>query len=449
VYGLLFISYTLLAQTHTHTTRILFQLDGSGSMKELWDGQSKFNRARDLVSHLVDSIEKKNPNIEFGLRVFGHQYYYTLNNCKDSKLEVPFSKNNADAIKTALGKITPQGNTPIAYSLFESLSDFPVDSNASNAEILVTDGVETCQGNPCALSQLFAKRKVSFRPFIIGLGIADSLKHEYDCIGNFFDVKDEKVFNHVMNVVVSQALNNTTAQVNLLDAYGNPTVTNLEMTFYDHFSHSAKYNFIHTFNDKGNPDTLHLDPLTTYDLVIHSFPPIQKDTIQLSPGSHNVIAVDVPQGTLSLQIPNNKDAFTNIQCVVRESGSPRILNVQDFNTDQDYISGNYDLEILTLPKLELYNEEIAPGKPTVIKVDAAGILNLSTSQQGVASIYVDHDGKLEKIYDFGSIKTTATVNLQPGNYMLIWRPDKGKQSVLTEKINIKIVSNETVNQKLD
>ena len=47
--------------------------------------------------------------------------------------------------------------------------------------------------------------------------------------------------------------------------------------------------------------------------------------------------------TLSLQIPGNKDAFTNIQCIVRESGNPHILNVQDFNTDQDYISGNYDL----------------------------------------------------------------------------------------------------------
>ncbi len=418
-------------------------------MKEQWNGITKFDRARGLVSHLVDSIEKKNPNVEFGLRVFGHQYYYTLNNCKDSKLEVPFSKNNADAITASLSKITPKGNTPIAYSLFQSLNDFPVDSNASDAEILVTDGVETCNGDPCALSQLFEERKISFRPFIVGLGLADSLKHEYDCIGNFFDVKDDKVLNHVMNVVVSEALNTTTAQVNLLDAYGNPTVTNLEMTFYDHYSHREKYDFIHTLNDKGNPDTLHLDPLTTYDLVVYSFPPVEKDTIQLSPGSHNVIAVDVPLGTLSLQIPGNKDAFTNIQCIVRESGTPDIVNVQDFNTDQDYISGIYDFEILTVPKLDLYNQELNPGKPTVIKIDPAGTLNLNAAEPGVASIYADHDGKLEKLYDFGSIKATTTLEMQPGEYILFWRPDKGKQSILTEQINITISSNETLNEKLD
>jgi Ca-activated chloride channel family protein len=268
-------------------------------------------------------------------------------------------------------------------------------------------------------------------------------------VGNFFDVKDETVLNHVMNVVVSQALNNTTAQVNLLDAYGSPTVTNIEMTFYDHFSHNEKYDFIHTLNAQGNPDTLHLDPLITYDLVVHTYPQVSKDTIKLNPGSHNVIAVDVPLGILSLQIPNNKDAFVTTQCIVRESGTSSILNVQDFNTDQNYISGNYDLEILTVPKLELYNEELTPGKPTVIKIDPAGTLNVTTPETGVASIYTNHDGKLQKVYDFGSIKATATLQIQPGDYILIWRPDKGKQSIFTEQLPITVKSSETLNEKLD
>ena len=55
----------------------------------------------------------------------------------------------------------------------------------------------------------------------------------------------------------------------------------------------------------------------------------------------------------------------------------------------------------------------------------------------------------KKIYDFGSIKTTATIDLQPGDYLLIWRPDKGKQSLFTEQVNIKITSNETLNKKLN
>ena len=38
-------------------------------------------------------------------------------------------------------------------------------------------------------------------------------------MGNYFDATDEKTFQKVLGVVVSQALDNTTAQINLLDIY--------------------------------------------------------------------------------------------------------------------------------------------------------------------------------------------------------------------------------------
>ena len=62
-----------------------------------------------------------------------------------------------------------------------------------------------------------------------------------------------------MDVVISQALNATTAQINLLDQGGHPTETNVNCTFFDSFSGKIYYNYIHTLNHRGLPDTLTLD----------------------------------------------------------------------------------------------------------------------------------------------------------------------------------------------
>jgi len=81
-------------------------------------------------------------------------------------------------------------------------------------------------------------------------------------VGSYYDATNEDMFRKALNVVISQALNSTTMQVNLLDAYGKPTETNVNMTFYDQFSGRIVYNFVHTINSRGNPDTLKVDPLS-------------------------------------------------------------------------------------------------------------------------------------------------------------------------------------------
>ena len=120
------------------------------------------------------------------------------NNCKDTKLEVPFAKKNSANIKLALNRINPQGQTPITYALEQSLNDFPKDSNAYNSIILITDGIETCGGNPCDLAELFQQKKIALKPFIVGLGITDSLKKFFNCLGTYYDVADENEFGGVL-----------------------------------------------------------------------------------------------------------------------------------------------------------------------------------------------------------------------------------------------------------
>lgn len=209
--------------------------------------------AKDLVSQTIDSIQRNDSSVEIGLRVFGHQSPRALKDCKDSKLEVPIGKNTASSIVERLESITPQGHTPIAYSLFLAAGDFT--SQGINSIILITDGIENCDGDPCASTSALTDKRITLKPFIIGIGIDAAEKNMFDCVGTFYDATDSVQFKNAMDVVVSQALNSTTAQINLLDAFGQPTQTNVELTLYDAFSGAVRYHYVHSLNNKNEPDT--------------------------------------------------------------------------------------------------------------------------------------------------------------------------------------------------
>ncbi len=430
-------------------SRILFILDASGSMLNAFGGQTKYAIAQKVINHITDSVMKANPKVEFALRVLGHQYPDAAHNCTDTKLEVPFSRNDAAQVAAALSRITPQGNTPLAYTLFQALGDFPADTLSTNAIVLITDGVETCEGNLCALQDALAKKRIAMRPFIVGMGLnPDTGMAYFKCIGTFYNTYNEASMNHVVNAVVSQALNTTSVQVNLLSAYGQPTESNVEMSFYDHGTGKLRYQFVHTLTAAGIPDTLYLDPVGHYDLVIHTIPEVKKEDIELVPGKHNQVAVEVPRGNLSLEMDNVSSGYSAVQCLVREAGSDAILNVQDFKTSTAYLVGHYDLEILTTPRILMQDVEIEQSRTKSIKIPMAGTLQIVPSQASSASVLTNSEEMTHKVWDFYSVSTPESVELQPGNYQLVFRPDKGKQAGNTRVIPFTVTSGKTTAIKI-
>ncbi|MBP7497613.1 MAG: VWA domain-containing protein, partial [Bacteroidales bacterium] len=268
------------------TTRILFVFDASQSMFARWQTDMKITIAKKIFNNVLDSL-RDIENLELALRVYGHQKQYPPQDCNDTKLEIPFGKDNTELIKKKLKTIVPKGTTPIAASLEAAAEDFTPCKDCRNIVVLITDGIEECFGDPCAASLLLQKKGITLKPFIIGIGA--NFKQEFDCVGTYFDASSEKSFKNALNVVISQALNSTTAQVNLLDIYGKPTETNVNMTFYDTRTGLMKYNFVHTLNNKGVPDTLIIDHLPVYKIVVHTIPPVSVDNIVLNTGTHTTI----------------------------------------------------------------------------------------------------------------------------------------------------------------
>jgi len=424
---------------HSNKTRILFVLDASGSMNQKWGSQSKFQLSKELIYHLADSLQQANEAVEFGVRVFGHQFPRSAHNCLDSKLEVPFTPKNAAVLRAKLSKITPQGYSPIAYSLLKAAEDFPMDTAAVNAIILVTDGEEKCEGDPCLAAKELAKKKVALKPFIIGLNLPKDLVMDFNCVGKYFDAHDSNALGNVLGKVVGQAMRPTTAQINLLDIKGEATVTNIAFTMYDHFSGAIRYNFIHTLNEQGNPDTLFLNPTGVYDIEVHSIPPIVKRNVELIAGVHNIIPIVMPIGYLHLKMDNARPA-DEVQCVVREAYSSEILYVQDLNDDEAYLRGDFDLDFLTLPRFSKKLVYVKEEKERQISIPKSGKVQFVNVDASIASIYEIKMDEFHMVIELDKVKEKDTVTLLPGRYAVVFLPKGSPKSDYTKTMYFDVSS---------
>lgn len=430
----------------THT-RILFLLDASGSMKEKWNDKTKYEISKELIYHLVDSLQTTNPDVEVGIRIYGHQFPRAVHNCNDTKLEVPFAKNNAAFIKTKLDQITPQGYTPIALSLKEAAKDFSYDSTSLNAIILVTDGEEMCEGNPCDATKELIKKRIAIKPFIIGLNIASDVVMDFNCVGNYYDAKDETTFDRLLKNVTDQALKNTTLQINLLDIKNQPSISNIPFTMYDHYTGAIKYNFIHTLNEQNLPDTLYINPAGTYDIEVHSIPPVKKYKIELIAGTHNVIPIEMPIGYLKLSMENKKLA-DDIPCVVREAYSSEILYVQDLNDNEAYIRGDFDIDFLTLPRYSKKLVYVPEEKEKEMLIPKSGKVIFVNVDASIASVYEIKLGEFKMLYEFDKVKEKDELELLPGRYAVVMRPKSAPKTDFTKTIYFDIQAEKTTNLNL-
>lgn len=443
------ITVNLFAQTKPSNiappnTRILFIFDASQSMMAFWESDRKISIARNTLIDIIDSLEHLD-NVEMGLRVYGHQSPVPPQDCSDTRLEVPFGMNNAAKIRQKLRYVKPKGTTPIAGSLELGAKDFPTDChNCRNIIILITDGIEACDGDPCEVSLELQKKGIVLKPFVIGIGIDEGFRKTFECIGHYYNAADEERFSEIMEVVISQALNSTTAQVNLLDINGNPTETNVNMTFSDHFSGKIIYNFIHTINHRGVPDTLVLDHLMTYDLRVHTIPPVDVKDFQVYVGKHTIIAADCPQGTLYVRV-DGSNQYRGLQYIIRRAGKMETLNVQEINKEEKYLVGKYDLEIPILPRLNIENVKIDQSTTTTVTIPRPGILNLLKGAAGFGSIYLVRSSNNEEwVCNLDPNVKNETLVLQPGSYRVVFRAQNAKQILFTINRRFEIKSGGSV-----
>ncbi|NQY12119.1 MAG: VWA domain-containing protein [Flavobacteriales bacterium] len=424
--------------------------DCSRSMLADWKGgDKKIHVAKRLLKETMDSLSTLK-NLELALRVYGHQSFVPPQDCGDTKLEVPFGPDNFEKIKQKLDEIQAKGTTPIARSLEKADQDFTPCDNCRNIIILITDGIEACDEDPCAVSLMLQRRNIVLKPFVIGIGMEKSFTDVFKCIGNYFDASNEATFKYALSIVVNQALNKTTTQVNLLDMMDEPTETNVNMTFYDNKTKIIKYNYMHTLDGKGNPDTVYLDPLSKYRMVVHTIPQIVLKDIDIRSGRHNIIGVDAAQGDIIIKqggaaAPKSK----KYACIMRKQDEMETINVQNIDETVRYLVGKYDIEILSLPRVIIEDVKVTQSHTTTVYIPSPGLAVISGLSVGYGSVYEEKNNELIWVCNLSEVFTRESLSLQPGRYRVVFRAKVARKSLYTIEKKFKVESGKTVSVKLN
>lgn len=423
-------------EVSSKVTRILFILDASGSMIEKWEGKTRMEVAKETLTGLMDSL-KKQSKVEIALRVYGHQFDKKLNNCKDTKLEVPFKNNNHEEIKQKLSKIKPKGTTLISYTLEQCAKDFPYQPNSRNIVILLTDGIESCGGDPCKLSHELSKKKIFLKPFIIGMGANIDFSKAFNCMGTYYDAQSVTNFKSTLQSIVKQSITPTFVKINLLDEDNKPIETNVNLTFINTFTEEAEIELVHYLDEKGNPDAIRIDPILSYQIIVNTIPKVIKNNVQIESGANNIINIKCPQGTLSIR--NDYKEYKNLQALIRLAGKPEIIHIQKTGLKEKYLTGNYDIELLTLPRIKLYNTKITQHTTKEINIPGPGWFNIAEHHQGYGSIYlIKNNGQQEWVTNLENESSKCSILLQPGQYKLVFRSaqSKGSEYTIVKKFKI-------------
>ncbi len=426
-------------------TRILFIFDESYSMTGNWKTGRKIDIAKNLLIKMVDSL-KNVDNLEMALRMYGNKSKMPPQDCNDTHLEVPFSKNNAEQIKQKLKVTVPKGTTPIARSLEEAGDDFPPCYNCRNIIILITDGKEECKGDPCKIAIMLQNKGITIKPFIIGIGLDVEFKNAFDCIGSFYNATNEQQFAEIMKKVVRKSLYGTSAEIDLLDITGKPTETNVNISLFNQKSGMLFKDFIHTLNYKGNPDTIVLPSSIIYKMKVHTIPPVVKENIVIKEGKHNKIIAKTPQGKLNI-IQARGLELKGVKCIVRKHKNMKTLNVQEMFQPIKYLVGTYDLEILSKPRIYIKNVKITQSKTTSVKIKQPGLVNIYLPSKGFGGIYKVDKGDVNLIENINQI-TLKSIYLQPGHYIAVYRPEGMKTTSMSKERHFIIKSGRSVNVSL-
>jgi len=426
-------------------TRILFVFDASNSMNAFWGGRRKIETASNLLSETLKGLHHSE-QLELGLRVYGHgtKHVPGQQDCDDTELVVPFSNANNLIIKQTLGRIRAQGTTPIARSLEQAASDFP-DSPGRNVIILITDGIEACDEDPCAVSRALQAKGIVVKPFVIGMGIEEDMAKGLRCIGNFYDAADPVAFEHVLQLVLEQALHNTTLHIDLLDSEGNATVSNVAYTFTDTRTEAHDPQWVHTMRWGNAPDTVYVDPLPTYTFTVHSLPPRQLDSIVLKPGVHNVLRVpDMGQGHLRPQFARGvRTDYGTFDVSWRTSGSCEAFFQSPVGEQLRLCVGTYDVLFPTHPPTLVSDVQVREGKHDLVELPAPGSLVVQAAATGYAVVL---DAKeLTPVFQFEPGQLKGKHTLQPGDYTLVFRARNARGTLYSIKEHFTITSGNTTN----
>ncbi|MHA6729473.1 vWA domain-containing protein [Devosia sp. A369] len=179
LHAALFAALALLAPVATASAAddVVIVYDASGSMWGQIDGVSKLEIAREVMGDLVQSWSAET---NLGLVAYGHR---SEGDCRDIETLIePGPLDRASFIDT-VNAIRPKGKTPISAAVQHAADLLSYRDNPATV-VLISDGLETCQADPCALAEQLSRQGVKFTAHVVGFDLDDASNAQLACIAD-------------------------------------------------------------------------------------------------------------------------------------------------------------------------------------------------------------------------------------------------------------------------
>ena len=202
-----------IAQDTEAPSPIIFICDASGSMWGQMQGKAKMEIASEVLSTAVNNLPD---NQKIGLVAYGHR---KKGDCKDVEFLVDVVNGTKSEINSALQSIKPLGMTPLAYSATLVINQIRASKTKATI-ILVTDGIESCDGSICEVVKAAKKEGIDFRLHIIGFGLKAEETEPLKCAagagdGQYYNAADASGLGNVLNEATSETIDKPKGNVSV------------------------------------------------------------------------------------------------------------------------------------------------------------------------------------------------------------------------------------------
>jgi hypothetical protein len=167
-------------------------------------GKTKIAMAKEKMTELIRELPA---NVRMGLEVYGHR---EKGNCEDIEMLVPVGQGNKDTVIQRLKAITPKGQTPITRAL-ERAGTTLATLEETTTVVLISDGKETCGGDPCAMVRDLRAKGVKVTVHVVGFDVPTDESPQLQCIaekggGQYFAVQNALQLKAALGKIVPKTV---------------------------------------------------------------------------------------------------------------------------------------------------------------------------------------------------------------------------------------------------
>lgn len=448
--------------------KIIFILDASGSMWGKVKGEAKIVSAKTVLKKAINDLPD---DAEVGLIAYGHR---TKGDCEDIETISPLKPIDKTGLGEKIDGLDAKGKTPITDSLRKAIAEVKALNTDEIVKIvLVSDGLETCAGDPCKLVKEAKEAGVKISVHVIGFDTGKLNVSQLECIaqaggGLYLNADDADGLGEALDQAVGAEVseyNNFISVKSLVDG----KLTDAMVKVFKQGTKEAVGGGRTYFDTSTNPRKIPL-PVGIYDVEVQAIridgsPVINFEKVEVKENETTERVADYSAGILKVKITINGEPKDASVKAISQSTNKVVSGGRTYKREALSLRvtpDKYDLEIVVLrvigyEKFIIKDVVVKPGdKETFYEKDLpVGTLKIGTKRGSdlIDSTTKITDTETGKVIGGGRTYTSTSSNpreytIKPGTYKIRVQAVRPK-GIPPKEITVTVKKGETVERMIE